>query len=151
MAAATYTVWVGQDGKKQVPSFEGVLVLFNVSEANRKSIPPAFLAKLSEEVNQARAAGWMVLYLCDTAMGTEPPPEEFDRDEEGDFVRLLKQVAGMDEMTLDILPDARTKQVASLMESMRKQGSWSISGKRTRVAGLYKINGVNACLEPMEA
>ena len=142
---AVETIWAGEE-KKGPPIFDGILILSNISEFNRKSIPAEFLETISEEVRVAHASGWMVLYLCDSRLGIEQPPIDFDEEEDGDFVRLLRPFAGVDELDLDILPDKRSVQLSSLLAKVKEfKSHWDIKGK-ARISGICKIGGSPVCL-----
>lgn len=146
---ATKTIWAGEENKTP-PVFDGVLILLNISEANRDCIPAKFLEAVSEEVRVAHASGWMVLYLCDKALGAEPPPIDFDEEENGDFVRLLHLVAGVDEVNLSIIPDKRMSQLSSILAKVRAETSLGTILGKAKIAGLCKIDGAQVCLPATE-
>lgn len=147
---ATHTIWAGKEDDNP-PSFNGLLIVLNIRESNRKEIPADFLATVSEEVNKAHAAGWMVMYLHDAEIGVEPQPLDFDENEENDFIRSMS-FAGLKEANFHAVPAERDLQFSQMFMAIKEGNGrklhWNLHGDRARITGMCKTEGEKAYLPP---
>ena len=143
-------IWIDRDEKKPAGPFDGVLIVLNIGKENYKSLPEKFVQSVRDAVGEAHAAGWLVLYLFDSAIGAQPPPEEFDNIEGFDFYRRVQDVWGRSAADFEPLPDKRMKEFVSLAESIRQYKGFLIQGKAAKVIGSCSIAGSKTLMPLVE-
>ena len=143
-------IWVDRNENKPAGPFDGVLIVLNVGVENFKSLPKEFLQSVRDAVGDAHAAGWLVLYLFDSAIGAQPPPEEFDNIEGFDFYRNMHDVWGRNVADFEPLPDKRMKEFVSLAESVREYKGFVVQGKAAKIVGQCSIAGSKTLMPVVE-
>ena len=132
-------VWLN---KKEVAGpFDGVLVVLNIGDGNYKTFSEKYIASVREAVNDAHAAGFLVLYLFDTIVGAMPPPDEFDNMEDMDFYRMMKDIWARDKADFAPLPNKRMEEFMGLVKSIKESKLFSIPGKGAKIIGSCSIAG----------
>ena len=139
-------IWVGESAEKnQWGPYEGLLIIMNVG----KTCPPVpvdYQDMLIDEVSQAHANGWLVVYVGDK--GVSLPEDYLDYIEDFDHIRLMHDFCGRKEADFSILPDERAKELSAMAQHGFSRPHFSFQGTSARIVGRCKIGGKETLIPP---
>jgi len=127
-------IWVDE---KSEGSFEGCLMILNLNPSNYNSCPKDYLEALNDNIGNAIADGWVVIFAYDD--NTEPKiPDEITQMEGTTELRMMFDVCGRRDSDFSLYPDERKAQFKAIEKVMRTHPNIRFRGKFS-IGGICSI------------
>jgi len=114
---ATATTWI--EGRQE--AYNGCLVVMNIGNENIDKVPEEEKQKVVEAIADAHASGNSVIFMFDSDIGPQNPPEEFDIMEDRDGKRMAFIVLGMRTIKFSEDENERQQEMKTAAEKIRAE------------------------------
>jgi len=133
-------IWIKEEG---MGPFDGLLIVMNIGEET--PVPSDYAIVMAGEIDEAYAAGWLVLHVYDK--GISVPPDEAI---EGMCLPVLSSACGEGELKFDLMPGKRLEQLKKMASHFWANSGLDFTSRNCKVMGRCLIDGAEVFLPPQQ-